>query len=60
MFFPVSRIVALLMAGVLCFALLVPMSLARHNMALAVFVIVVFLAYLVGNVTLWLRNRQHL
>jgi hypothetical protein len=56
-FFPFSRIIALLMAGVLCFALLVPMSLARHNVGLAVFVVVIFLAYLVANVILWLRSR---
>ena len=31
MFFPLSRIIALLMAAVLCFALLVPLALARHN-----------------------------
>jgi len=58
MFFPVSRVIALLMAGVLCFALLVPMSLARHNAALAVFIVVVFLAYLTGNVVLWQRMRR--
>ena len=57
MFFPVSRIVALLIAAVLCFALLVPMSLARHNIGLAIFIAVVFVAYLAGNVALWLRMR---
>jgi hypothetical protein len=58
MIFPFSRIIALLMAGVLCFALLVPMSLARHNTALAIFVVVVFLAYLAGNIVLWQRMRR--
>jgi phosphotransferase system glucose/maltose/N-acetylglucosamine-specific IIC component len=57
-FFPFSRIVALLMAAVLCFAVLVPMSLARHLPGLAVFVAVVFVAYLVANVVLWLRTRS--
>jgi hypothetical protein len=56
-FFPLSRIIALLMAGVLCFALLVPLALARHNTALAVFVAVVFAAYLFGNIALWQRMR---
>jgi heme A synthase len=56
-FFPFSRIIALLMAGVLCFVLLVPMALARHHSGLAVFVVVVFFAYLVANIALWLRNR---
>lgn len=58
MFFPLSRIIALLMAGVLCFALLLPMSLARHNVALAIFIVVVFAAYLVGNIVLWQRMRR--
>ena len=58
MFFPISRIIALLMAGVLCFALLVPMSLGRHNTALAVFVVLVFFAYLAGNIVLWQRMRR--
>jgi phosphotransferase system glucose/maltose/N-acetylglucosamine-specific IIC component len=58
MFFPFSRIIALLMAAVLCFALLVPMSLARHNGGLAVFVVAVFFAYLAGNIVLWRRMRR--
>jgi hypothetical protein len=57
MLFPVSRIVALLMAGVLCFALLVPLALARHNRGLAIFIAVIFLAYLAGNIALWQRMR---
>jgi hypothetical protein len=57
-FFPISRIIALLMAAVLCFALLVPLALARHNTALAVFVAVVFVAYLGGNVVIWQRLRR--
>ncbi len=57
MFVPVSRIIALLMSAVLCFALLVPLALARHNTGLAMFVIVVFVAYLAGNVVLWQRMR---
>jgi amino acid transporter len=58
MFFPFSRIIALLMGAVLCFALLVPMSLARHNAALAVFIVAVFFAYVVANVALWQRTRR--
>ena len=58
MFVPFSRIIAVLMAGVLCFALLVPMSLARHNGALALFIVLVFLAYVAGNVVLWQRMRR--
>lgn len=58
MFVPFSRIIAVAMAAVLCFVLLVPMSLARHNVALAVFVAVVFFAYLIGNIVLWQRMRR--
>ena len=58
MFLPFSRIIALLMAAVLCFALLVPLALARHATLLAVFVVVVFAAYLAGNIALWLRMRR--
>lgn len=57
MFVPFSRIVALVMAGVLCFGILVPMSLARHNLGLAIFVAIVFVAYLAANVVLWQRTR---
>jgi amino acid transporter len=58
MFFPFSRIIALLMAAVLCFALLVPLSLASHHALLAVFIVAVFFAYLIGNVVLWQRMRR--
>jgi membrane protein DedA with SNARE-associated domain len=57
MFFPISRIIALLMAGVLC-AMLATMALARHIAALAIFIVAVFLAYLAGNIVLWQRMRR--
>ncbi|HEX3457876.1 MAG TPA: hypothetical protein VHR97_07955 [Candidatus Baltobacteraceae bacterium] len=57
MFLPFSRLVALAMAAVLCFLLLVPMALARHNLGLAIFIALVFLAYLAGNIVLWRRMR---
>ncbi|MFY9665625.1 MAG: hypothetical protein WAK19_14375 [Candidatus Cybelea sp.] len=57
--FPASRIVALLMAGVLCFAFLVPLSLATHHPQLAFFVGIVFVAYLIVNVVLWQRARRN-
>ncbi len=56
--FPFSRIIAVVMAAVLCFAFLVPMSLAHHYSALAVFIVVVFFAYLGANVWLWDRMRR--
>ena len=57
MLFPISRIVALLMAGILCFGILVPLSLARHSLALAIVVAVVYIAYLIANIVLWQRMR---
>jgi hypothetical protein len=56
-FVPFSRILAILMAAVLCFVLLVPMALARHNALLAIFIAAVFLAYLIANLLLWQRLR---
>ncbi len=57
MFVPVTRIVTLAMAATLSFGLLVPMALARHNLALAIALAVVFVGYLATNVVLWLRLR---
>ncbi len=57
MFVPVSRMFAIAMAAVLCFALLVPMALARHLTWLAVFIALLFIAYLVANIVLWQRTR---
>ena len=58
MLFPVSRVIAVLMAGVLCFALLVPLALARHSIPLAIVIAVVYIAYLAGNIALWRRMRN--
>lgn len=57
MFVPVSRVFAIVMSGVLCFGILVPLSLARHNIGLAIFTAIVFLAYLAANAILWQRMR---
>jgi hypothetical protein len=50
-------VIAIVMAGVLCFGILVPLSLAAHKIGLAVFTAVVFIAYLAANVILWQRMR---
>ncbi len=57
MFFPFSRIIAIVMSGVLCFGLLVPLALARHLPALAAFIAALFLMYLIANIWLWRRMR---
>ena len=58
MLIPVTRIVAVAMSGVLCFGILLPLALRRHNVWLAVFVSVVFAAYLIANIVLYLRMRK--
>lgn len=57
MLVPISRIVALVMAGILCFGILVPLSLARHSLALAIAVAIVYIAYVIANIVLWQRMR---
>jgi hypothetical protein len=56
-FFPFSRIIAIVMSGVLCFGLLVPLALARHLPALAAFIAALFFMYLIANIWLWRRMR---
>lgn len=58
MFVPFTRIATMLAAGVVCFGLLVPMALQRHNTALAAGAGIAFGAYLVVNVLLWQRLRR--
>jgi hypothetical protein len=53
-----QRIVALIMAAVLVFALLVPMALARHDVLLAAIVIVLFSLYLIVNAWIFVRMRR--
>lgn len=53
-----QRVVALIMAAVLVFALLVPMAIARHDLWLAAIVIVLFSLYLVVNAWIFVRMRR--
>jgi hypothetical protein len=56
---PVTRVLTIAMAAVLCFALLLPLALARHNIVFAVLVVALFAAYAAVNVLLWRRlNRR--
>jgi hypothetical protein len=56
---PFTRILTMLMFGVLCLVLIVPIALQRHNTAIAVGIPVVFAIYLAANVVLWRRMKQH-
>ena len=54
---PFTRVMTVVMFAAICFVLIVPMALARHNVPLAIGIAAVFLAYLVANVILWRRMR---
>ena len=54
---PFTRILTVLMFGVLCFVLIVPMALARHNMVIAIGISVAFVLYLIANIVLWRRMK---
>jgi hypothetical protein len=54
---PFTRILTVLMFAVLCFVLIVPMALQKHQPMLAVGIIVVFVLYLIANVVLWRRMK---
>lgn len=57
MFVPLSRVFTAVMAAVVCFGLIVPLALSRHNTVLAGAVSAVFVVYLAVNVLLWKRMR---
>ncbi len=52
---PFTRIVAVAMAGVIVFAVLVPMALHVGNSTLAIALSVVFIVYLISNIVLMRR-----
>jgi hypothetical protein len=56
-FVPLSRILTIAMAGVVCFGLIVPLALMRHNVVLAAAAGTLYLAYVATNVLLWRRMR---
>jgi hypothetical protein len=55
---PFTRLITMVMFGVLCFVLIVPIALQRHNTAIAVGIPVVFAIYLLANIVLWRRMKQ--
>lgn len=55
---PVIRLTTIVMFGVICFALIVPLALQRHRPAIAVAITLVFLLYLVANIVLWRRMKR--
>lgn len=57
-FVPISRIITMAMAGVVCFGLIVPLALSRRDYALERIVIAVYVVYVVVNVAVWLWARK--
>jgi|HubBroStandDraft_6_1064221.scaffolds.fasta_scaffold4512484_2 hypothetical protein len=53
----VTRLVMMVMTGVICFVLLLPLAMERHNILLAVGLAVIFALYVAANVLLWLRLK---
>jgi amino acid transporter len=47
----------MIMMGVICFVLLVPLAMERHNAVLSVAIVALFVVYIGANVLLWLRLR---
>lgn len=54
---PFTRIVTVVMFAAICFVLIVPMALQRHNTPLALGVGSIFVLYLIANVVLWRRMK---
>lgn len=57
-FVPISRLFTVLMAGVVCFGLIVPLAITRHDMTLARAIVALYVAYVAFNVLLWLWQRK--
>ncbi len=58
MFVGFTRVMAVVMAGVICFGLLVPLAVRKHDVALALVIAGVYAVYLVVNVVVWRRLRR--
>jgi amino acid transporter len=54
---PFTRIMTIVMFGALCFVLILPLAIARHNLVIAVGICVLFIAYLAAQLVLWRRMK---
>jgi hypothetical protein len=52
----IGRILTMAMFGAICFVLLVPLAIQRHQIPFAIAVIVLFLVYLIANAIAWRRT----
>lgn len=57
-FVPVSRFFTVFMAGVVCFGLIVPLAIVRHDIILARVIIALYVVYVAFNVVLWAWQRK--
>lgn len=57
-FVPISRFFTVFMAGVVCFGLIVPLAMMRHDALLARALIAAYVLYVAFNVLLWLWQRK--
>lgn len=55
---PFSRIITVVMFGLICFVLIVPLAVQRHQPAIAIGIPVIFAGYLVANIVLWRRMKS--
>lgn len=55
---PFTRIITILMAGVICFGLIVPLGFHAHNAAIVIGLPILFILYVIVNVVLWRRMKQ--
>jgi hypothetical protein len=53
-----TRIMMTVMFAGICFLLIVPLALQRHEPAIAAGMIVLFVIYLFANVVIWRRMKQ--
>ncbi len=52
-----TRVLTVVMFGVICFVLIVPLALQRHNMLIALGISGAFVVYAIANVVLWQRMK---
>jgi hypothetical protein len=55
---PVTRIITIAMAGVLCFLLIVPLAYRAHNFYLLIGMPILYVGYVIANIVLWRRMKQ--
>jgi hypothetical protein len=55
---PFTRIMTVVMFAAICFVLIVPLALQRHQTFIVIFIPVLFACYLGANIVLWRRMKR--